>query len=67
MPRQRLIPYDANAALKLFANRPDGLTPNYTDVSTVTNIPQGLILRNQLVLKPESSRDLMEYTKDEEG
>ena len=49
----------------LFANRPDGLTPNYSTATDVTNQPEGLVTRNKLVLKPTSLDDFMYYTRDE--
>jgi len=65
VPRKQLVPYDANAAIQLFASRPDGLTPNYSVATDVTDIPQGLIRRNKLVLKPANAEDFMYYSRDE--
>ena len=67
VPRKQLLPYDTSKALTLFAQRPDGLTPNYASASDVTTIPSGLIKRNKLVLKPGTAAEIMEYTKDDEG
>jgi len=65
IPRKTLITYDTTKVLQLFANRPQGLSPNYSDPTDVTTIPAGLIRRNKLVLKPDNIDDYMYYSRDE--
>ena len=48
VPKKQLVPYDSAEAISLFANRPAGLTPNYSTATDVTDIPAGLIRRNKL-------------------
>ena len=64
-PKKQVIPYNTDKALQLFANRPAGLTPSYSTPTDVTDIPQGLIRRNKLVLKPANAEDFMYYSRDE--
>jgi anaerobic dimethyl sulfoxide reductase subunit B (iron-sulfur subunit) len=65
IPKKKLIPYDANKAIQLFANRPSGLSPNYSSPSDVTQIPEGLVRRNKLMLKTSGIEEFMYYTRDE--
>jgi hypothetical protein len=60
-----LVPYDANEALGLLASR-GSLPPIYSTPSDVTDIPAGIIARDQLNMKASGS-ELMLRTTDDNG
>jgi anaerobic dimethyl sulfoxide reductase subunit B (iron-sulfur subunit) len=68
-PRKQLIPYDKWKALELWKwrwNEEDeySLPRIFEDVSDVTEVPEGLVKRNKLVLKPQTHEELIYYTSD---
>ncbi|MEM1995065.1 MAG: 4Fe-4S dicluster domain-containing protein [Nitrososphaerales archaeon] len=63
-PKKQLVSYDVNKALKLLAERGD-LPSIYSTAEDVLNIPEGLLKRNKLVLKPNSVKNLQELTRDD--
>jgi anaerobic dimethyl sulfoxide reductase subunit B (iron-sulfur subunit) len=66
-PKKKLIPYDSEKALKLLAERKQGLPPIYTDVREVKEIPAGLRSRDKLILKPSNVEELLRLTKNDDG
>jgi len=79
-PVNKLVPYDPNRALQLLAKRdpqppfwePDKLgmqpiPPLYNTAADVTDVPEGVIRRNKLVLKPNNVDEHMYYTQHDEG
>ncbi|MEM3734796.1 MAG: 4Fe-4S dicluster domain-containing protein [Nitrososphaerales archaeon] len=66
-PKRQLVPYDASKAIQLMSQRVDGLPPLYTSTSDVTEIPEGLIKRSKLLLKPSNTEELLELTKNDEA
>jgi anaerobic dimethyl sulfoxide reductase subunit B (iron-sulfur subunit) len=68
LPKKQLVPYDADKALQINATRPAGSGPTlYASPSDVTDIPEGLITRNTLVMKAKNAADFMHYTRDNES
>lgn len=65
-PRQQIVPYDVSKALQLLANR-DPYPPFYTNPNDVTEIPDGLIRHRTLVIKPKTTRELLDVTQHDEG
>jgi anaerobic dimethyl sulfoxide reductase subunit B (iron-sulfur subunit) len=63
--KKKLVPYDAIKALELMAKRPGELPPVYSSASNVTEIPDGLVGRGKLILKPKSTNELMLQTQDD--
>ena len=63
--KKKLVPYNANKALELMAKRPGGLPPVYSLASDVTEIPEGLVGRGKLLIKPKSIDELMRQTQDD--
>jgi anaerobic dimethyl sulfoxide reductase subunit B (iron-sulfur subunit) len=63
-PKKQLVTYDVNKALKLLAER-GNLPPLYSTPDDVIIIPEGLIKRSRLVLKPTSVQELQDLTKDD--
>ncbi len=61
-----LVPFDVEKARTLFMKR-DPLPPLFSAVSEVTDIPQGMVGRDQLVLKHASCAELMKFTRNDEG
>jgi anaerobic dimethyl sulfoxide reductase subunit B (iron-sulfur subunit) len=64
--KRKLFPYDTERALELFMKR-DPLPPIFTSTENVTRIPQGLVGRNSLVIKHESTDELMHLSRNDEG
>jgi anaerobic dimethyl sulfoxide reductase subunit B (iron-sulfur subunit) len=64
--KRELVPYNSEKALRLFMRR-DPLPPVFTSLSHVTDIPEGLVGRNRLVLKHASAQDLLRCTRNDEG
>lgn len=64
--QKQVIPYDVNEALAMLAKR-EGygkvLPPVFTSPSDVTDIPEGMVLRNKLNMKPNGTTELMRVTK----
>jgi len=63
-PKKQLVPYNVNKALQLLAER-NNLPPLYATPDDVIKIPEGLLKRNKLVLKPTSVQELHALTKDD--
>jgi len=64
--KRRLVPYDSEKALGLFMKR-DPLPSIFTSLSDVTEIPEGLVGRDQLRIKHRSAKDLLRCTRNDEG
>jgi anaerobic dimethyl sulfoxide reductase subunit B len=64
--KRQLLPYNSKKALDLLMKR-DPLPHVFSSSEEITEIPEGLIRRNKLVLKHQSSSDFMRYTRDDEG
>jgi anaerobic dimethyl sulfoxide reductase subunit B (iron-sulfur subunit) len=64
--KKQYIPYDANKAIQLLARR-DPLPPVYNSPSDVTDIPEGMVGRSKLVMKPRNVSELMQTTRNNEG
>ena len=62
----RLVPYDSEKALTLFMRR-DPLPPIFSALSEATDIPEGFVGRDELVLKHASVKDLLSRTRNDEG
>jgi NADH-quinone oxidoreductase subunit F len=65
-PKQRLVPYDSEKAVKLFMRR-DPLPPVFTSIEDVIEIPEGMVGRNELVVKHKTANDLMKHTRNDES
>ena len=65
-PKRQLVPYDAERALELMMKR-EPLPPIFTAVTDVSEIPEGIVGRGELVIKHESADDLMRRTRNDEG
>jgi anaerobic dimethyl sulfoxide reductase subunit B (iron-sulfur subunit) len=61
-----IIPYDAQKALELMMRR-DPLPPVYDKISDVTDIPEGMVGRDKLVIKQKTAEELMRNTRCDEG
>ena len=64
--KQPIVPYDAQKALELMMRR-DPLPPVFNSISDVTEIPEGMVGRDKLVIKQKSAEELMRYTRCDEG
>ena len=64
--KKPVVPYDAQKALKLMMRR-DPLPPVFNSISDVTDIPEGMVGRNKLVIKHKSEEEVMRYTRCDEG
>lgn len=64
--KRQLFPYDTKKALALFMNR-DPLPRLFSSLTDVTEIPEGLVGRNCLVIKHKSGADLMKMTQNDDG
>ena len=64
--KKPIIPYDAQKALELMMRR-DPLPPVYSKISDVTDIPEGMVGRDKLVIKQKTSEELMRNTRCDEG
>jgi len=47
--------------------RRDPLPPVYDKISDVTDIPEGMVGRDKLVIKPKTAEELMRNTRCDEG
>jgi anaerobic dimethyl sulfoxide reductase subunit B (iron-sulfur subunit) len=63
LPKKKLVAYDASKALQINAKSPVGMQ-FYTSTSDVTDIPEGLITKNKLVIKAKSTQEVIHYTRD---
>ncbi len=63
--KKTLVAYDAGKALQLMGQRPGGLPAVYSQVSDVTTIPSNMMNKNKLVLKPQTTEELMLRTQDD--
>ena len=64
--KKPVVPYNAERALELMMRR-DPLPPVYHKITDVTEIPDGIVGRDKLVIKHKSAEELMKYTKCDEG
>jgi anaerobic dimethyl sulfoxide reductase subunit B (iron-sulfur subunit) len=64
--KQQIVPYDAKKALELMMRR-DPLPPVFSSISDVTEIPEGTVGRDKLVIKHKSAAEMMRYTRCDEG
>ena len=64
--KRQLVPYDAERALELLMSR-DPLPSVFSSVTDVTEIPGGLVGRGELVIKHQSTDDLMRRTANDDG
>jgi anaerobic dimethyl sulfoxide reductase subunit B (iron-sulfur subunit) len=64
--KPQVVPYNAERARELMMKR-DALPQIYNKISEVTEIPQGLVGRGELVIKHKSAADLMRQTRCDEG
>ena len=64
--KKQYVPYDMNKALQLMARR-DPLPTVFGSPNDVTDIPQGLVGRDKLIMKPRSTEELMRVTRNDEG
>lgn len=64
--KRQLVPYDTDRALGLLARR-EPLPQVYASATDVTDIPAGMVGRSKLVIKHDSTDDLMRRTRNDEG
>lgn len=68
--KKQIIPWDYHRTLELWQKRESQegeLLPDvFSEISDVTQAPQGIVGRNRLVLKAKNSEELMYYTTDDE-
>ena len=64
--KPQIVPYDADRAVELMMRR-DPLPPVFKSISDVTEIPEGMVGRNKLVIKHKRVEDMMRYTRCDEG
>jgi len=64
--KRQLVPYNAEKALELLMTR-EPLPAVFTSVADVADIPSGTVGRRELVIKHESTDDLMRRTRNDEG
>lgn len=64
--KRQLVTYNAARALELLMKR-EPLPAVFTAAADVTDIPEGTVGRNELVIKHESTDDLMRRTRSDEG
>lgn len=70
MPKKQIIPYDANEALNLWAKRSgygNNLPPVFASSADVTSVPEGLVFRKKLNMKPKNAAELMRVVRCDEG
>ena len=65
--KRQVVPYDVPTALNLLGQRPNGVQPFYTTPDAVTSIPDGLVGRSKLNLKPSSTADLLAATRHDDA
>jgi len=64
--KRQIIPYDSKKALELLMKR-EPLPPVFASPADVTEIPEGMIARDGLVIKHQSAEELMRRTRSDEG
>lgn len=64
--KRRLVPYDAERALDLMKRR-DPLPPVFNSKREITDLPEGTVGRDRLVVKHRSVEELMRRTRDDES
>lgn len=64
--KRQLVPYNSEKALRLLMRR-DPLPPIFSSPSDVKDLSEGLVGRGRLVIKHASARDLMRWTRNDEG
>ncbi|WP_139650604.1 4Fe-4S dicluster domain-containing protein [Raoultibacter phocaeensis] len=64
--RKELVPFDVGKIIELNANRGD-LPRLFEEGVEVTEIPEGIVLRNDLKMKHSSADDLMRATRNDLG
>ncbi|MDO8637408.1 MAG: 4Fe-4S dicluster domain-containing protein [Dehalococcoidia bacterium] len=64
--RKQLVPYNSEKALKLLMRR-GSLPVVFNSVAEVTDIPEGIVGRDRLVIKPKSAEELMRRSRNDEG
>jgi len=64
--RSQILPYDEARALELLAGRGD-LEPLFEDTSELTEVFEGLVGRDALIMKPRDDEELMRLTQNDEG
>ena len=64
--KKPVVPYNAERALELMMRR-DPLPPVYSKITDVTEIPEGTVGRDKLVIKHKTAKELMKYTCCDEG
>jgi hypothetical protein len=69
-PKKQIISWDSERALELWQKRhaDDGepLPDIFAEISDITQVPEDIIGRGQLVLKAKNTEELMFYTTDDE-
>ena len=65
-PKRQLVPYDNGKARQLFLQRGENLPPLCTDPTLITNLPDGLVGKDKLVLKPKSTAQSLNVTRSDE-
>lgn len=64
--KRQIVPYDIRRALALMQRR-DPFPPVFASTSDVLEIPEGMVGRGELVIKPPSVEELMRRTSNDEG
>jgi anaerobic dimethyl sulfoxide reductase subunit B (iron-sulfur subunit) len=64
--KRQLVPYNTEIALELLMNR-DQLPSVFKSPADILEIPEGMIGRSVLVIKHQTSAELMCYTRNDEG
>ena len=64
--KKQVVPYNAKKALELMMRR-DPLPPVFNSIFDVTEIPKGMVGRDELVIKHKSAEELMRHTRCDEG
>jgi anaerobic dimethyl sulfoxide reductase subunit B len=64
--KKQVVPYNAKKALELMMRR-DPLPPVFNSISDVTEIPKGMVGRDELVIKHKSAEEVMRHTRCDEG
>lgn len=65
-PKQQLLPYDSEKAIKLSQKR-GNLGTLYEDVEDVKNIQENTVKRNKLQMKYDSTEEMMRATRNDIG
>jgi anaerobic dimethyl sulfoxide reductase subunit B len=64
--KRHLVPYNIERALLVMKER-SVLPPVFNSSTDITKIPQGMIGRNELVIKHKLAADLLRHTRNDEG